>query len=534
MRIALATMTALSLVGSVYATPFVLPKQLPPNHGNRTGFGADTAIDGAWAAVSSRRTGSGADVAPSSVSLFEQDGGSWRETTKLFKPASLTLASRSSVFFGDKIDLDDEWLVVGDYQHSRRDSLLSPELNSAGLVSVYRRTGGSWANAVNLVGSVAGAGLGVDLAVDGGTLVGVRRGRHGCCSAAVAGQAYVYDLGLTDAGAPTGSTIAANAGQPLVINDPDPGPIWSTSNMKAAISGDTIVLAATSWNDYSDGRGGKAFVFERSAAGWTHTASIEDVAEVTLYASFGSDIALDGDTLAIANGSNEYRASDRDSVLIFERNHGGPDNWGLVETVTRREAGAAFCFACGEIDLVGDTLVVGERGDLRHGTAHVFQRDAGGEDNWGKVQFIKQEDVGLTCDTCEGFINEQQFSHSVALDDHGQMLVASPFFNSDQDAVVQLTLGTDGDYNRDGVVDASDYLVLKESFGQTRPGLPADGNNNGMIDAGDFTIWRDNLGRAIGSATSASVATAPEPGAACLAAVLILAGYPHICRSSRR
>ena len=48
-----------------------------------------------------------------------------------------------------------------------------------------------------------------------------------------------------------------------------------------------------------------------------------------------------------------------------------------------------------------------------------------------------------------------------------------------------------GDYNRDGVVDANDYSVWQNSFGQTGAGLAADGNLNGIVDAADYTIWRD-------------------------------------------
>ena len=52
---------------------------------------------------------------------------------------------------------------------------------------------------------------------------------------------------------------------------------------------------------------------------------------------------------------------------------------------------------------------------------------------------------------------------------------------------------TPGDYNGDHLVDAADYSVWRDSFGQTGSGLAADGNGNGMVDAADYTVWRDNL-----------------------------------------
>jgi hypothetical protein len=69
-----------------------------------------------------------------------------------------------------------------------------------------------------------------------------------------------------------------------------------------------------------------------------------------------------------------------------------------------------------------------------------------------------------------------------------------------------------GDYNRSGVVDAADYLVWRNTRGQTATGLPADGNGNGVIDDGDYNIWRANFGRRVGNASgAASQAAVPEP-----------------------
>lgn len=59
---------------------------------------------------------------------------------------------------------------------------------------------------------------------------------------------------------------------------------------------------------------------------------------------------------------------------------------------------------------------------------------------------------------------------------------------------------TPGDFDRDGVVDATDYAAWKEQFGATQPifGAGADGNRDGVVNLADYTVWRDNLTSTMG------------------------------------
>jgi hypothetical protein len=75
-----------------------------------------------------------------------------------------------------------------------------------------------------------------------------------------------------------------------------------------------------------------------------------------------------------------------------------------------------------------------------------------------------------------------------------------------------------GDYNGDGLVDAADFVVWRNSFGQTGTDLPADGNANGSIDNGDYDLWRAGFGHV--SPAEAAAATIPEP-ATILSAVVV-------------
>ena len=61
--------------------------------------------------------------------------------------------------------------------------------------------------------------------------------------------------------------------------------------------------------------------------------------------------------------------------------------------------------------------------------------------------------------------------------------------------VWQRQTGLSGDYNGDQRVDAADYVVWRESAGQSGIGLAADGSGNGTVDETDLTFGKATLGR---------------------------------------
>jgi hypothetical protein len=81
-----------------------------------------------------------------------------------------------------------------------------------------------------------------------------------------------------------------------------------------------------------------------------------------------------------------------------------------------------------------------------------------------------------------------------------------------QNLVVLRTAGVLGDYNRNGVDDAADYTMWRNTLGQTGAALAADGNFNNQIDPNDYAVWRAHFGQTAGSGTGASAnAAVPEP-----------------------
>src|SRR5262249_42748606 len=78
--------------------------------------------------------------------------------------------------------------------------------------------------------------------------------------------------------------------------------------------------------------------------------------------------------------------------------------------------------------------------------------------------------------------------------------------------------GPPGDYNGDGIVDAADYTVWRDTLGSTsdqRANGDSSGASAGKIDQADYLIWKNNSGNHAGSgAIGCESVSVPEPPSA--------------------
>jgi hypothetical protein len=88
--------------------------------------------------------------------------------------------------------------------------------------------------------------------------------------------------------------------------------------------------------------------------------------------------------------------------------------------------------------------------------------------------------------------------------------------------------GNPGDYNDNGIVDAADYVLWRNSVGTTT--ALANDAIGGTIGEQHFLQWRNNFGRAGGSASA--LAAIPEPLS--LGVMLIGIACTNGCRAGRR
>lgn len=103
--------------------------------------------------------------------------------------------------------------------------------------------------------------------------------------------------------------------------------------------------------------------------------------------------------------------------------------------------------------------------------------------------------------------------------------------------VVEQTITTPGDYNRDGQIDAADYTVWRDSRGSLGAGLKADGDGDGVVNHYDYLLWKTRFGGVNGSAASGGMllgVAVPEPAGAVLVLGAMASFTTALVRALRR
>ena len=186
------------------------------------------------------------------------------------------------------------------------------------------------------------------------------------------GAAYLFER---DEGGP------GNWGQvaKLTASDGAEGDIFGGS---VSISSDTVVVGA--YGDDDNGyNSGAVYLFERPGTGWTNmteTAKLtaSDGAEGDV---FGLSVSISGNAAVAGAPQDDDKGEDSGSAYLFERDEGGPGNWGQVAKLTASDGAAGDIFG-DSVSISGDTVVAGARldGDSgdSSGSAYLFEKPHSG------------------------------------------------------------------------------------------------------------------------------------------------------------
>ena len=174
-----------------------------------------------------------------------------------------------------------------------------------------------------------------------------------------------------------------------------------------SISGDTAIVGAHRSNEVGI-HSGSASIFRRDFGGpdnWGEVVEFvgSDTAPGDL---FGRSVSISGDTALVGAPFHDHNVPNS-AAYIFQRDAGGPENWGQVAELTAtdpKENGFLgwFVSLSGDIAIVGAWGGVGD-GGIESGSAYIFQRDFGGPGNWGQVAELTGPDNGPYPLGCRAF-----------------------------------------------------------------------------------------------------------------------------------
>jgi FG-GAP repeat len=166
-----------------------------------------------------------------------------------------------------------------------------------------------------------------------------------------------------------------------------------------AMSGDLLVSTAPDAIIDARTSAGAVHVFRRdpaAASGWTEQKRLLPLPlDSVAFDQFGMTVAIHDDTLVVgAPNAKITGVFQQGAVHVFERHHGGTDNWGEVVRLVDGSIGSGGHFGS-SVALEGDLLAVGA--DLsatgRNGQVTLFERNRGGAGSWGKITTLQESVV---------------------------------------------------------------------------------------------------------------------------------------------
>lgn len=350
-------------------------------------FGVSVALNADTAVVSATGDDNGASSNQGAAYIFDRNAGganNWGETKKLI--ASDTAAGDQ---FGASSAVNGDTIVIGTYFKT-----IGANLSQGAAYVFSRNAGGSgnWGEVKKLSASDGAAfdWFGVSVSVSGDTVVvGSWFDRVG--SNGGQGSAYIFKQ---NAGG------ADNWGQikKLVAADGTSSDLFGKS--VALDSGNTLLIGAS--NDEIGGTIGlgSSYVFTDTGADWIEQAKpLPSLpANCGTDDSFGFSVAISGDTAVIgANKDDIGINTNQGSVYVLERNEGGANNWGLVKVLIASDGASEDRFGT-SVSISSNIIIVGapyktEGANAEQGAAYVFERNNGGTNNWGEVKKLTASDA---------------------------------------------------------------------------------------------------------------------------------------------
>jgi len=174
----------------------------------------------------------------------------------------------------------------------------------------------------------------------------------------------------------------------LTASDAQAGDSFGKS---VAAAGDLLIVGAFTEDYGGNINSGAAYIFERNAGGANAWGQVKKLVASDPQKDdfFGKSVSVAGNVVVVGSFQEDSGGSDAGAAYIFERNTGGANAWGEVKKLTASDAEPRDFFGC-SVAVAGDWLIVGAYGEdyggEYAGAAYIFERNAGGANNWGEVK----------------------------------------------------------------------------------------------------------------------------------------------------
>lgn len=286
----------------------------------------------------------------SSAAAGDGNTGAWTQTAELKGVDTV-----ESDFFGSSVAISGATAIVGANGH--------PDGYGNGRAYVFGQAVHGWRQTSELRGSdtVKGDWFGESVAVSNTTAVVGAPG-----TAKYAGSAYVFTKAARDwrQAAELGRSQATHGGE---------------FGEAVAISGPTAVVGAPGKATFA----GRAYVFSKTAAGWTQTAELSG-SDAAAHDASGLSVAISGTTLVVGADGHANGAG---AAYVFPKTTTG---WKQSAELTSTDTVALGGFG-GSVAVSGTIIVIGASGYATDaGRAYVFEKTTSG---WTQSAELKGSDI---------------------------------------------------------------------------------------------------------------------------------------------
>lgn len=277
--------------------------------------------------------------------------------------------------FGYTVSISNDLVVVGSYQAKNEDG------QRTGAAYIFQRDHGgadNWGQVKKIIGSDT-KGLdqfGRYVCVEGDIMTVTAFG-------SMPRKVYIFqkDVGGSN-----------NWGEVKKITEPSD----SYFGFSLAVQGDLILVGAPK-DDEGAVWAGAIYVFQKDEGGSNNWGEVKKIIafDADEKDNFGESISISGDMLLIGASGEFSGGSEPGSAYLYQRDLGGSDNWGVLKKLVGKDVLPSDNFGV-SLCINFDAAIIGASrendGGLRAGAAYIFQKNHGGSNNWGQVKKLKASD----------------------------------------------------------------------------------------------------------------------------------------------